>query len=159
MKKYKDYIEYIIIILAVVLIRTFFVAFIRVNGESMSETLDNGNIMLLKKYEKNSIDRFDIVVFKYKDEKLIKRVIGLPEEDIEYQNSVLYVDGREMQEDFGYGITSDFRDYCGEGEYFVLGDNRTNSIDSRRIGCVEKSQIMGTTDFIFFPFSEFGKVE
>ena len=157
--KYKEIIGYVLIILIVILVRTFIVTTIRVNGNSMNDTLKNGNLMILKKYEKNKIDRFDIVVVKARDEKIIKRVIGLPKEDIEYKADTLYINGKEVEENFGKGVTSDFKDYCAEDEYFVMGDNRNNSVDSRMIGCVNKDQIMGTTNFVFFPFSKFGSVK
>lgn len=157
--KYKEIIGYVLIILVVILVRTFIVTPIRVNGNSMNDTLKNGNLMILKKYEKNKIDRFDIVVVKARDEKIIKRVIGLPKEDIEYKADTLYINGKEVEENFGKGVTSDFKDYCAEDEYFVMGDNRNNSVDSRMIGCVNKDQIMGTTNFVFFPFSKFGSVK
>ena len=157
--KYKEIIGYVLIILIVILVRTFIVTTIRVNGNSMNNTLKNGNLMILKKYEKNKIDRFDIVVVKARDEKIIKRVIGLPKEDIEYKADTLYINGKEVEENFGKGVTSDFKDYCAEDEYFVMGDNRNNSVDSRMIGCVNKDQIMGTTNFVFFPFSKFGSVK
>lgn len=157
-EKIKECASYIIIILIVVLIRTFVVTPIRVNGSSMSTTLENGDFMILKKYDK-SFDRGDIVVVKQGKEKLIKRIIGLPEEDIEYKDDVLYINGKEEELSFGYGYTSDFVDYCQEDEYFIMGDNREDSLDSRIFGCVAKKNIMGTTNFIIFPFSKWGKVE
>ncbi len=155
----KEYGIYVIIIIVVVLIRTFIVTPIKVNGSSMHPTLENGNYMILKKYAKNSIERFDIVVVKRGKEKLIKRVIGLPKEDVAYRDDVLYINGEILENEYGYGYTSDFIDYCAEGEYYVLGDNREDSVDSRVIGCVKKEDILGTTNFVVFPFGSWGKVE
>ena len=124
----------------------------------MNDTLYNGNILILKKIDK-SIDRFDIVVVNYRDEKIIKRVIGLPEEDVEYRSDTLYINGERVEETYGNSTTRDFSDYCGENEYFVMGDNRVNSKDSRMIGCVKKEDIVGTTDFILFPLNKFGFVD
>lgn len=157
--KYKEIIGYVMIILIVILIRTFVVTPIRVNGDSMNDTLENGNLMILKKYKKNDIHRFDIVVVKAEDEKIIKRVIGLPKEDVEYKDDTLYINGKVIKDNYGKESTENFKDYCSEDEYFVMGDNRNNSLDSRRIGCVNKKQIMGTTNFVFFPFSKIGKVK
>lgn len=157
-EKVKDIAVYVIIILIVVLIRTFLVTPIRVNGSSMSTTLENGNFMILKKYDKK-IDRFDIVVIKRGKENLIKRVIGLPKEDIKYEENELFINDELVENDFGTGYTNDFKDYCTEDEYFVLGDNREDSTDSRVFGCVKKEDISGTTNFVVFPFSRFGKVE
>lgn len=157
-EKIKEYIGYIIIMLVVILIRTFIATPIKVNGGSMLNTLEDGNLMILKKYDK-SIERFDIVVVKTGNEKIIKRVIGLPKEDIEYKENKLYINGELLENEFGIGYTGDFVDYCREDEYFVLGDNREDSIDSRRIGCVKKSQISGTTNFVIFPFNKWGSVK
>ena len=156
--KFKEIISYVIIIAVVILIRTFLVTPIRVNGDSMNNTLKDGYLMILKKYEKNSIDRFDIVVIYQGGDKLIKRVIGLPKEDIEYKNNELYINDEIIINTFGDGNTNDFKDYCAENEYFVLGDNRENSKDSRVFGCVNENDILGTTNFVFFPFSKIGKV-
>lgn len=154
----KELLSYLIIIVAVVLCRTFLFTLIRVNGESMMTTLQDGNIMILKKIDKN-IDRFDIVVVNYKNEKIIKRVIGLPEEEVEYKNNVLYIDGKEVEEEYGSNLTKDFKDYCGKDEYFVMGDNRGNSKDSRMIGCVNKNDIVGSTDLRLFPINKIGLVD
>ncbi len=64
-----------------------------------------------------------------------------------------------MENDFGKGITNDFVDYCTNDEYFVLGDNREDSTDSRIIGCVNKKDIIGKTNFVIFPFKNWGKVK
>lgn len=159
MEKIKEISIYVIIILVVILIRTFVVTPIRVNGTSMVPTLEHGNFMILKKYAKNDLNRFDIVVIKNGKEKIIKRIIGLPKEDIEYKDNVLYIDGNALEKEFGLGYTSDFVDYCSNDEYFVLGDNREDSIDSRKLGCIKKEDILGKTDRIIFPFSKWGKVE
>lgn len=158
-EKIKEISIYVIIILVVILIRTFVVTPIRVNGTSMVPTLEHGNFMILKKYAKNDLNRFDIVVVKNGKEKIIKRVIGLPKEDIEYKDNVLYIDGKILENEFGLGYTSDFVDYCSNDEYFVLGDNREDSIDSRKLGCIKKDDILGKTNRIIFPFNKWGKVK
>ncbi len=156
--KIKEYASYIIIILVIVLIRTFIATPIRVNGLSMYPTLDDGYFMILKKFD-HSIERGDIVVIKKGKEKLIKRVIGLPKEDVEYRDNELYINGEQIDHKYGDGQTYDFKDYCAENEYYVLGDNREDSTDSRRFGCVKKEDIIGKTDFVIFPFGSFGGVE
>lgn len=158
-KLIKEYGIYVLIILVVILIRSFIATPIRVNGSSMYPTLENGNYMILKKYEKSSIDRFDIVVVKRGKERLIKRVIGLPKEDIAYKDNALYIEDEKIDDGYGDGYTSDFVDYCTSDEYFVMGDNREDSLDSRVFGCVNKKDILGTTNFVLFPFNKWGKVE
>ncbi len=154
----KEILSYVLIILAIVLIRSYVVTPIRVNGDSMNNTLKNGDYMILKKYSRNHIKRFDIVVADANNEKLIKRVIALPGEKVEYKNGKLYINDKLIKNKYGNGKTENFRDYCGQNEYFIMGDNRENSLDSRMFGCVNKEKIRGTTDFVLFPFGKW-KVE
>ena len=91
MKKYlKEIYPYIVIIITVVLIRTFIVTPVRVDGKSMYSTLDNGDILILNKMSKN-YNRFDIVVVKIGGSKIVKRIIGLPGDKIEYIDNELFL--------------------------------------------------------------------
>lgn len=164
MKIIKSLIPYIIIIIAVVLIRTFIVTPVRVNGSSMYSTLKGNEIMLLNKLGK--IDRFDIVVLKTDLERdnLIKRVIALPGETIEIIHNEIYINGERLAEKYGYYEHSDYemnteKITLAADEYYCLGDNREISLDSRVFGPIKKESIKGTTNFIIFPFKSFGKVE
>lgn len=151
MRFIKEVLPYIVILLIVMLIRVYVVTPVIVNGESMSPTLKNNELLLLKKYDKK-IERFDIVVFKYNDSRLIKRVIGLPGDKVEYKDGKLYINDEEMVDPFS-NITKDFK-YIGvvsENSYFVLGDNRNDSVDSRMIGSVTKDMLLGSTDFSIWP--------
>lgn len=154
----KELIPYVVILLIVVLIRTFIVTPIIVKGESMQPTLDGGELMLLKK--QYDIKRFDIVVVDIKKEKIIKRVIALPGESIYCENGIIYVNDEKLEDDFGSGKTPDFRKtFLDADEYFVLGDNRENSLDSQELGPFKKDAISGATNFVLFPFNEFGKIK
>lgn len=154
--KIKEAMPYIIIIVVILLARTFIITPIKVNGPSMNDTLKNGDVMILMKYNKNNIKRFNIVVLNHDGEKLIKRVVGMPGEDIEYKNNKLYINGKLLKNNYGKGKTDDFKDYCPKGYYFVMGDNRENSLDSRYFSCVDKKDILGTTSLVLFPFNRFG---
>ena len=160
MKLFKELLPYIMIVVVVVLIRAFIATPVRVDGASMNPTLEDGEILILKKYDR-SLERFDIVVLDYNGEKLVKRVIGLPGEKIAYKDNKLYVDGKRVKEPFEHEVTDDFEleEQIPEGYYFVLGDNRINSTDSRMIGAISKEQIQGTTNFSIFPFDKFGTVK
>ena len=155
----KEYVPYIVIIILVLLIKRYVVTPIRVNGPSMLPTLKDKDIMILNEvgYRIHGLKRFDIVVLDYKGEKLIKRVIGLPGEKIEYKDNKLYVNGKVVKEDFSHADTADFDEIKVEKDrYFVLGDNRVNSTDSRIIGTVSIKDIRGTTKLTIFPFGRFG---
>ena len=148
------------IVVVVVAIRAFIATPVRVDGASMNPTLEDGEILILKKYDR-SLERFDIVVLDCNGEKLVKRVIGLPGEKIAYKDNKLYVDGKRVKEPFEHEVTDDFEleEQIPEGYYFVLGDNRINPTDSRMIGAISKEQIQGTTNFSIFPFDKFGTVK
>lgn len=164
MKYIKELVPYIIIIIVVVLLRTFIITPVRVNGPSMNSTLNDGDILLLEKYD-TDFQRFDIVVLKYNGEKLVKRVIGLPGETIEYKDNTLYINNKKINEPFLVEETEDFSlkklgyDKIPDGYYFVVGDNRDNSLDSRFIGLIPKDTMEGKVVFRLFPFKNFGKIK
>ena len=155
----KEGIPFVIIIVVVLLVKQFIVTPIQVNGDSMDPTLKNGDLMLLNRlsYKFGSINRFDIVVADKGDSYVIKRVIGLPYEHIKYENNKLYVNDEEIDEPYlnENVITEDFDVYL-EDCYFLMGDNRQISLDSRALGCFSISKIRGKTSFSFFPFDRIG---
>ena len=132
----------------------------------MVPTLLDGDIMILDKigYRINGLKRFDIVVIKYNNEKIIKRVIGLPGDYIEYKDNIIYVNGKEIKEEYKRDITNNFSlkdlgyEKIPENKYLVLGDNRSISKDSRIIGLIDKEDIEGYTGIIVFPFKRIGNV-
>ena len=166
MKKIKEISIYLLIIVMVILIRTFIITPVRVNGTSMDPTLKNGEIMILNKikYNKNDIKRFDIVVVKMDKELLIKRVIGLPNEEIKYVDNKLYINGEYIKETFlnddVYTTNFSLDDFklkkIPENCYFIMGDNREVSLDSRIFGCFTKDKILGSANLVLFPFTKLG---
>lgn len=160
MKIIKEIIPYIVIVLVVVLIRTFIITPVRVDGDSMKNTLKNGDILLL--YKLGSINRLDIIVLdEEKDnEKIIKRVIGLPGETVAIKKGKIYVNDKVIDDKYAYGETSDYDKVTLEDdEYFILGDNRLISKDSRYFGPIKKSEIKGKIVFRLFPFTKIGTVQ
>ena len=95
----------------------------------------------------------------YEDEYLIKRVIGLPGEKLRYSNNQLYINGKRIEENYEFTNTEDFSYKTKEGEYFVLGDNRVVSKDSRMLGTFSEDDIVGRVNFRLFPFKKFGTVK
>lgn len=162
-KTIKTIIEYLILIIIVILIRIFVITPVEVNGRSMESTLYNNDIMILNilGYKMNGLKRFDIIVIKYKDEHIIKRIIGLPGEKVVYKNNTLYINNHVVK-DVSKMVTNNFstEQFAKDGiipknKYFVLGDNRSNSADSRIIGLIDSNKIMGKTNLIIFPFNHF----
>ncbi|MBR0419253.1 MAG: signal peptidase I [Erysipelotrichaceae bacterium] len=126
-----------------------------VEGRSMDPNLKNGNFGFTgKMFEDEDIQRFDIVVIRLEGNKhIVKRVIGLPGENVVYKDNVLYVDGEKIEEEFiGEDInTGDFYVHVPDGQYFCLGDNREHSADSRHYGTFEAGQIIGKDIFLIIP--------
>ena len=151
--------SYGLIIFIVLFIKFYVVSPIRVNGSSMYNPLPDGDIMILNEflYRFKEIARFDIVVVEEEGELLIKRVIGMPGEVIECKNNIIYINEKRLKDKYAYSETSDFSKIeLGNDEYFVLGDNRSVSIDSRKYGAYKSKNIKGKANFIIYPFSRFG---
>ena len=138
--------KYIITIFVVIFIIVYVASVQQVVGSSMSPTFKNQDILILNKMS-NTYERFDIVVINYKSSKLIKRIIGLPNETIEYNNNQLYINGKRIEENYEFTNTEDFTYTTKNGEYFVLGDNRSVSFDGRLLGPVDT--VVGKTWFFF----------
>lgn len=165
MKVLKNIIPYVVIVIAVVLFRIFIATPIQVVGSSMYPTLKSDEILILNKISKNKLKRFDIVVIKYNSETIIKRIIGLPGEKIEYIDNVLYVNGEIVDEPFEHEDTNDFSlseissESVPEDSYFVVGDNRGISMDSRIIGFIDKKDILGKASLRLFPINKLGIIK
>ena len=114
-------------------------------------------ILILNKLD-HKYNRYDIVVFNYNGERLIKRIIGMPKDKIESKDNVLYINDIEVDENYISSPTNDFIEIVGDNEYLLLGDNRKNSFDSRYIGSINKNDIIGTISIRLFPFSKIGKI-
>lgn len=169
---------YIIVITGIfVAIRTFLFAPVSVEGDSMNPTLEHEDRLLLNKIA--SIERFDIVVFpapEDSEKQFIKRVIGLPGDEIAYQDQMLYIDGEPVMEAY-VDLTQESEEiteyYNGdftlsslqgvetvpENMLFVLGDNRVNSKDSRSFGFIPEDSVIGETSLRIWPIDRIGTVD
>lgn len=151
------------VVLIVLLIYNFVGQQVEVEGSSMENTLSDGNRLILEKvtYRFHEPERFDIIVFRpnedIRNEYYIKRIIGLPGETIQILGNKIYIDGEVLEEHYG---NEPMRDsgmaeepvILGEDEYFVLGDNRNHSTDSRfEVGKVKESAIVGRTFVRIWP--------
>lgn len=145
----------------------------RVEGKSMTPTLEEGNRLIVTKagFDERDIAHFDIIVFhKNKREDYVKRVIGLPGDEITYRNGFLYINEQYIEElyirdeaDLGTGSsqTGSFTlkslmgvDKVPEGMLFVLGDNRDKSYDSRHFGFVLVDEVVGKVNMRYWPLTE-----
>lgn len=141
-----------------------------VHNVSMQETLFDGDNILLDQlsYRIGFPDRFDVICFKsYKQkELLIKRIVGLPGETIRILAGTIYINGEAIDDMPGLdrianpGLASN-EIILGPDEYFVVGDNREESIDSRyaEIGNIREKDILGKASFVIYPFDRFGKIK
>lgn len=157
----KENLLFTILLLIIIIIRIFFYSPIRVNGTSMYPTLQDKEFMILNKIGlQKGINRFDIVVVESNGKYIIKRVIGLPGESVMYSDNKLYINGKVVEDNYSKSETEDFENVVlKEDEYFVMGDNREVSKDSRVIGPVNIKNIKGKTNLVIFPFNKIGIVE
>ncbi|WP_059172964.1 signal peptidase I [Bacillus sp. FJAT-27445] len=155
------------------LIRSFFFANYVVEGESMMPTLKEGNKLVVNKigYHIGELHRFDVIVFHANQrEDYVKRIIGLPGDEIEYLGDRLFVNGKEFDEPFldgyreevpGQLFTGDFtlKELTGkvkvpDGKLFVMGDNRLESWDSRHFGFIPARNVVGKVNLLYWPIKD-----
>ena len=184
----------LVAVVAALLIRSFIFEPVRVDGASMNDTLTDGDIMFVSKWDYNSVwlcfpwqtdeakessarlasglgepQRFDVVVCRYPnrgDTNFVKRIVGLPGDSIYIKEGYLYVNGEKYEEEYindeyrvkggsnGWTFRSEEDPYVvPEGCYFVMGDHRNNSNDSRAQGAITRDMIVGHVRFVFWPLN------
>jgi signal peptidase I len=156
-------IGFIITVIAIILIRIFAFSPLYVDGISMNPTFEDGDFIILNKLD-SSYERFDVVVVDedYAGKGLIKRVIGVGGDTVMCKNNQVFVNGDLLSQDFlsDGAYTNDFAEVIvPDGYYFVLGDNRQNSLDSRDYGVIESAYIDGKVNIILYPFDRFGIID
>ncbi len=166
-KEYRKVLRNTLIVVVVVaalavLVSSFFITVLRVTGESMTPTLQTGEIVIAQ--NSSAFEPGDLIAFYYNNKVLVKRVLGSPGDwvDIDSEGNVS-VNGNMIQEDYVSDKSLEPSDISfpyqvPENRYFVLGDHRQASIDSRSnaVGCVTKEQLIGKIVFRIYPFGAFG---
>lgn len=171
----------VIALAVVVILRINVFSPVLVTGNSMQPTLNDRERVII--FKNTDISRFDLITFrspKGENKNYIKRVIGIPGDEISVMDDVLYINGKVYHEPYiddkkaetavGENFTGDFslnslakkaadeKVVVPDNSFFVLGDNRPNSKDSRNFGFVKKSDVIGEVRFAFWPLSKFGPV-
>lgn len=162
---------FVICFVFVFLITSFIIKPVRVDGRSMYPTLEDGEIGLMNVFSAKfqEINRYDVVVVynEEKNENWVKRVIGLPGDTVYAKDDVVYVNGIAIDEPYldssyvkqirshGNNFTEDFdKVTLGEDEYFLMGDNRIVSYDSRKVGAFKREDIRGKDVYVLYPFTK-----
>ena len=164
LKELLGWIVYIAVIIGLTwLIITFVGQRTRVSGHSMEATLHDGDNLIVDKlsYRFRDPKRFEIIVFPYRHKEntyYIKRIIGLPGETVQVKDGYVYIDGEKLDENYGLEVMEDAGIAAepielGEDEYFVLGDNRNHSSDSRdpSVGILHRDELIGRAGIRIWP--------
>lgn len=154
-------------VLVALAIRTFIFEPVRVDGASMSDTLHDGEVMIVTKPEYvfgGNPQRNDVVICHYPQRgatNFVKRVVGLPGDVVEIKDGYLYINNEQQPEEFlTHRPNYEMPAYTvPEGKYFVLGDNRSNSNDSHLVGPLDRNMIVGHVRWVVFPFGQIRTVE
>ncbi len=192
----REILEWVLTILAAVAValavRSFVFEPVRVDGTSMDDTLADGEIMFVTKFDYGTAwltlpwqdaetkekaprittggnpERFDVVICRYPgrgDTNFVKRVVGLPGDTVELRNGYLYVNGERYEEPYVSAVyRGGFLNETGpfvvsDGEYFVMGDHRNNSNDSRSVGPISRDMIIGHVRTVLWPFDSIRGIE
>lgn len=173
--KWKAVVQLILYLAAVGILTFLVIRFVgqrtQVTGASMEPALSDGDNLIVDKisYRMGEPERFDIIVFPYRQEEdtyFIKRIIGMPGETVRIDaEGLIYINGERLRESYGKEVMknpgiAETELIIGADEYFVLGDNRNDSLDSReeKVGLIERENIIGKAWIRIYPFDKIGSV-
>lgn len=170
----RELLEWIVFLLIIIgatyLIITYVGQRTKVSGQSMETTLHDGDNLIVDKisYRFREPERFEIIVFPYQHKEntyYIKRIIGLPGETVQVTEGCVYIDGERLDEHYGNELMenaglAEEPITLGEDEYFVLGDNRNHSSDSREpsVGILHREDLLGRAWIRIWPLDKFGVI-
>ena len=160
-----DLIKLLVVVVVILFLMIYIVSVTQVVGNSMYSTLKDGDVLILNKFKYSFFDikRGDIISLENDDTKyLIKRVIGLPGDSISIKDNTLYINGEVYIENYleeglvydDFELTSLGYQVIPDDMYFVLGDNRADSVDSREIGLISKDDVIGKISFRIWPLNK-----
>lgn len=160
---YKKFLTVVFIFALICCFRAYVIDRVIVSGNSMNPYFSDGDVMWARKFDVLALERYQVVVAKADELFVIKRVIGLPNETVQIIDGFVYIDGEKLNGDYGYQT----RIYgkaineitLADNEYFIMGDNRDDSLDCRVWGSVSGNDIKGIVVFRFFPFWKIGAIE
>lgn len=171
LRELTEWLVYLLLVLALTyLIITFVGQRTKVDGHSMEPTLSHGDNLIIDKisYRFRDPERYDIIVFPYQHAEntyYIKRIIGLPGETVQVLGGYVYINGERLNEHYGAELMKEAKIAAspielGDDEYFVLGDNRNNSSDSRdpSVGVLHRDQLIGRAWLRIYPFAKAGVI-
>lgn len=157
---YTKFLVIMLIFTFVCCFRAYVIDRVIVSGDSMNPSYTDGDVMWARKFNIAELERYQVVVASVRGKFVIKRVIGLPNEVLQIIDGYVYINGELLSDDYGYPTSiygcAKNEIVLGENEYFLMGDNRDDSIDCRIWGKVTIDSIKGVVVFQFFPFWEIG---
>lgn len=141
--------------------RTWLFSAVRIAGSSMEDTLLSGDVVLVTRWDAPTRGSIMQCSFPGRSGSYVKRVIGLPGDVVEFRDGQLIVNNNPIAEPYVSSETEDMNISLSADEYFVLGDNRAESYDSRAedMGCIHSEQFLGRVRWILWPINRFGPVE
>ncbi len=170
----RELLEWIVFLLIIIGVTYLIITYVgqrtKVSGQSMETTLHDGDNLIVDKisYRFREPERFEIIVFPYQHKEntyYIKRIIGLPGETVQIVEGCVYIDGEPLDEHYGNELMENagFAEepiVLGEDEYFVLGDNRNHSSDSREpsVGVLHREDLLGRAWIRIWPLNKFGVI-